>query len=322
MDVEQWFSLRRYKGEDFSDIDLLIKKKHEKKYKISVCIPTLNEENNIAKVVRTLKNSLHDKKKLIDEIVVIDSGSKDKTKEEAIKAGAKFVLARNYLKKYGRQRGKGENLWKSLYICKGDIICWIDADIENIHPRFVYGLIGPLIMNDEIKFSKAFYERPIKVGKKLVSYGGGRVTELTAKPLFSLFYPKLSGFVQPLSGEYAGKREILEKIPFYTGYSVETAMLIDIVEKFGLEACAQIDLEKRVHRNQLLIDLGKMSFVILSTFLRKTGRVKKEDLEKVGIYTSITKQDNEYKIKKVLLEDIERPAIIELPEYNKKFKEK
>ena len=155
---------------------------------------------------------------------------------------------------------------------RGDIIVYIDADIKNIHHRFAYGLLGPLLLADHIRFTKAFYDRPISIGhNKLRPTGGGRVTELVTRPLFSMFMPELTQFLQPLSGEYAGYREVFEKIPFPIGYGVETSMILDICEKWGLDVIAQVDLERRIHRNQDTKALGRMSFVVIKTFLKRLG---------------------------------------------------
>ena len=263
------------------------------------------------------------RKKLIDEIIVVDSGSTDDTEKVALENGAKFFLSEKYLKSAVKARRKGENLWKSLYFAEGDIICWIDADIKNIHPRFIYGLIGPLLTQDHIYFTKAFYQRPLKIKEEIIPLGGGRVTELTVRPLFNMYFPRLSGFIQPLSGEYAGRREILEKIPFFTGYGVETAMLIDIVRRFGLRHCAQVDLKKRVHRNQTLASLSKMSFGILQVFSRRANELGKLVLMRdVKSQTRIIEHDKEgnYKIKKTPITEKERPPIIILEQYRKKFR--
>ena len=154
---------------------------------------------------------------------------------------------------WGREvarKGMGENLWKAIYLLEGDIIIYIDADIANIHPKFVYGLVGPMFTNPEIKFVKAFYERPLTFSRGIRSSGGGRVTEILIRPLFSQFFPELTGILQPLSGEFCGYREVFEQLPFPIGYGIETSSLIDISQKFGLKAIAQTDLDIRVHRNQ------------------------------------------------------------------------
>tara|TARA_Y100000310_G_scaffold344836_1_gene459873 strand:- start:1715 stop:2719 length:1005 start_codon:yes stop_codon:yes gene_type:complete len=326
MKVDDWFERYKYKCDSFSDIRRLVNIKKEKKLKISVCIPTFNEEANIGRVISTIRHSFMDKHKLVDEIIVVDSGSTDNTEKVAIENGAKFYLAENCLKIYGKARGKGENLWKSLYLAEGDIICWIDADIKNIHPRFIYGLIGPLLTNDKLYFTKAFYKRPIKKTEHTVPLGGGRTTELCFRPLMNMFFPMLSGFIQPLSGEYAGKRKYLEKLPFFSGYGVETGLLIDIQKKFGLKSVAQVDLLSRIHRNQDLTSLSKQAFGIIQVISKRANTLGKfilvKDIrQKIRIIErSRTDGKIEYKLQPTKITQIQRPPIITLKEYRKKFK--
>ena len=323
MKVTEWFEKNSFKASSFSNIKRLIELKKKQKQTISLVIPTLNEEATIGKIISVLKESLMDKHKLIDEIIVIDSGSTDNTLEIAKKLGASAVVASNILKKYGNYAGKGENLWKALYVAKGSIICWVDADIKNIHPRFVYGLVGPLLTNKKLKFVKPFYKRPIKVGDKLQPLGGGRVTELLIRPLFNMYLPRLAGFIQPLSGEGAARRSILERIPYFTGYGVETAHLIDIRKKFGLKAMAQVDLYRRVHRNQNLASLSKMAFAILGVFAKRANTLGKlitvGQIKKTYNIIELDKE-GEYKLRLLRLQDFQRPPIITLAEYRKKFK--
>lgn len=323
MDVEQWFEKYQYKCTSFSNIKKLVEIKKRDKTKISLCIPTLNEEDNIGRTLDIIKEKLYDENQLIDEIVVVDSGSTDKTKKEVEKRGVKFYSADDILKKHGKVKGKGENLWKSLYICTGDIIVWIDADIKNMHPRFVYGLIGPLLTNKKLGLVKGFYQRPLRVGKETMPLGGGRVTELTIRPLFNMYFPRLSGFIQPLSGEYAGRRWYLERIPFFTGYGVETGMLIDFAKKFGLRRIAQVDLIRRVHRNSPLSSLSNMSFGILQVFAKRANSLGKLILvKKLRKKMRIIEHSSEarYVIKPKTIQETERPPIITLPEYRRKFK--
>jgi glucosyl-3-phosphoglycerate synthase len=202
-------------------------------------------------------------------MVLIDSNSTDNTVQIAQDLGISVYKHPEILPEVGSVRGKGEALWKSLYVCKGDIIAWVDTDIKNIHPRFIYGLLGPLLKHPRIQYVKGYYHRPILVGDQLQAYGGGRVTELVARPLFNLFYPELSGIVQPLAGEYAGRRSALERVPFFSGYGVETGLLIDLHDLFGLDAIAQTNLKERVHHNQPLVGLSKMSFAILQVFISR-----------------------------------------------------
>lgn len=324
MKVEEWFEKNKFKAKSFSSIRRLAKLKKEQNVKISLVIPTLNEGDNIGRTIDVLKPKLMGRRhKLIDEFVIVDSGSTDNTREEVESRGLKFYPADKILRKYGKVKGKGENLWKSLYVTTGDIIVWIDADIRNIQPRFVYGLVGPLLTHQSIGLVKAFYQRPIRVGEELVPLGGGRVTELTVRPLFNMYFPRLSGFIQPLSGEYAGRRWHLERIPFFTGYGVETGMLIDFVKKFGLNSVAQVDLVKRVHRNNTLASLSNMAFGILQVFARRANALGKFILvrkprDKTRIIEHL--RDGTYRIKPKKIQEMERPPMIIIDEYRERFK--
>ena len=262
----------------------------------------------------------------MDEIIVVDSGSQDRTQQVAEEAGARFSYSKDILPHYGFVKGKGENLWKSLYAASGDIIAWIDADIENISPKFVYGLLGPLIKDPQIGFTKAFYQRPLRMDSALKSLEGGRVTELLMRPLFNLYFPQLSCFIQPLSGEYAGRRNVLDKIPFFTGYGVEMGMLIDIERKFGLEKMVQVDLDERVHRNRPINELSKMSFEILQAFSEKANALGVfVNLDKINsIYTIIEPKFNgtqkpEYELHTNPIFARQRPPMVTIPEYREKF---
>ena len=317
-----WLENNTFHYSEFSDIQRLVDAKLEKGLKISLCLPTLNEEKTIAKEIVILKSELMTRYGLLDEIVVIDSGSSDKTVEIARSFGASVYAADELLPELAKHRGKGENLWKALYIATGDIIVYIDADIKNIHHRFAYGLIGPLLLGEGIKFSKAFYDRPISIGKnRMRPTGGGRVTELVVRPLFSLFFPELTQIIQPLSGEYAGFRELFENIPFPIGYGIETSMIIDIYKKWGLDVMAQVDLDRRIHSNQDTKALGRMAFVILKTFINR-----KKDLGLIELKNSMYDDmiqynlvENRYEPDIIRMEGHERPPIVEIPSYRKKF---
>lgn len=319
---ESWLASHTFHYSRFSDLGRLVEKKHEKNLKISLCLPTLNEEKTIAKEIIIMKSELMTRYPLLDEIVVIDSGSTDRTVEIAESFDAKVYPADALLPAHGSYRGKGENLWKALYVTTGDIIVYLDADIKNIHHRFCYGLLGPLLMDDGIKYTKAFYDRPIAIGKsKIRPTGGGRVTELVIRPLFSLFFPELTQILQPLSGEYAGYRDVFEKIPFPIGYGVETSMILDICERWGLDVIAQVDLERRVHRNQDTKALGRMSFVVLKTFFKRLehlGLIElKRDIYDEIIQYQLIKNDITPDVLKMV--GIERPPMVNIPEYQEKF---
>ncbi|MGB9438448.1 MAG: glucosyl-3-phosphoglycerate synthase [Desulfobacterales bacterium] len=318
-----WLKENTFHYSEFGDLSRLVDEKQKKNLKISLCLPTLNEEKTIAKEIIIMKSELMSRFPLVDELVVIDSGSSDNTVAIARSFGADVYNANEILPDLEQFKGKGENLWKALYITTGDIIVYIDADIKNIHHRFAFGLIGPLLRFDKIKYVKAFYDRPISIGKNRIRpTGGGRVTELVIRPLFSLFFPELTQILQPLSGEYAGFREIFERIPFPIGYGVETSMILDIYEKWGLEVIAQVDLDRRIHRNQDTKALGRMSFAILKTFINRQknlglGEFKSTLYDEIIQYNLV---ENEYQPDIFKIAGLERPPIIEIPEYCQKFK--
>jgi len=322
MKPNNWLDNNTFHYSDFRDLYRLVEEKQKKDLRISLCLPTLNEENTIAKEIIIMKSELMSRYPLLDEIVVIDSGSTDNTVNIARSFGADVYDANDILPHLEKFRGKGENLWKALYITTGDIIVYIDADIKNIHHRFAYGLIGPLLLYDHIKYAKAFYDRPISIGKnKIRPTGGGRVTELVIRPLFSLFFPELTQIIQPLSGEYAGYREVLEKIPFPIGYGVETSIILDIYVKWGLDVIAQVDLDRRIHRNQDTKALGRMSFAILKTFFQRQKRsglidIKNKLFDEIIQYNLV---DSRYHPDPLKIVGFERPPMIEIPEYREKF---
>lgn len=320
--VDKWFAENTFHAEEFSNLKDLLALKEKQGSTISLALPALNEEETVGKVIRTIQKELMEKYPLLDEIVLIDSNSTDRTRQIAKGLGVPVYIHQHLLPEMGSRPGKGEALWKSLLVTKGDIIAWIDTDIVNIHPRFVYGIIGPLLLNRNIQFVKGFYRRPLKVGDKVQAGGGGRVTELTARPLLNLFYPELSGVVQPLSGEYAGRREALEKVPFASGYGVETGLLIDIFEQFGLRAIAQVDLQERIHHNQELEALGKMSFAIIQTVLRKLEpRYERSIIEEVNKTMKLIRYaKGGYFLDVEEVAERERPPMITVPAYQERLK--
>lgn len=320
MRLNEWLRDNTFHHSAFADLKQLVREKESQGLTISLCIPTLNEEKTIGKEVVVLKSELMTRYPLLDEIAVIDSGSSDKTREVAAAFGADVYLADDILPEMGSKRGKGENLWKAIYQLKGDLLVYIDADIKNIRPRFVYGLVGPLIRRPEIKYVKAFYDRPLVSSQGVRPSGGGRVTEILVRPLFSLFFPDLTGLIQPLSGEYAARRDILERIPFPIGYGVETAHLIDVYHQWGLEAFGQTDLDRRVHRNQDTRELGKMAFGILRAFLSRV-----ESLGVVQGVPDLSQVLRQFQVRDGTFEQVEfeireeeRPPMITVPAYQQK----
>ncbi len=315
--VDKWFAEKTFHADEFKQLDELLALKHQKGLTISLALPALNEEETVGKVIRMMKKELMEKVPLLDEIVLIDSNSTDRTREIAQDEGIPVYIHQQLLERLGARRGKGEALWKSLLVTRGDILAWIDTDIVNIHPRFVYGILGPLLINPHIQVVKGFYRRPLKVGEKMQAGGGGRVTELTARPLLNLFYPELSGVVQPLAGEYAGRRAALERAVFFSGYGVETGLLIDIYEHYGLNAIAQVDLLERIHHNQPLDALSKMSFAIIQTVMRKLeSRFGRAVLEDVNRSMKLIRHNaNGYYLDVEEIAERERPPMIEVQEY-------
>jgi glucosyl-3-phosphoglycerate synthase len=321
MKLDTWLKRNTYHHSSFADLADLVEQKQKQGLSISLCIPTLNEENTIGKEIVLFRSELMRRFPLLDEIAVIDSGSTDKTLEVAKSFGADVYLADEILPELEKKRGKGENLWKAIYQLQGDIIVYIDADIKNIHPRFAYGLIAPLVYRREIKYVKAFYDRPLAFSQGVRPSGGGRVTEILIRPLFSLFFPDLTGLIQPLSGEYAVRREVLEAIPFPIGYGVETSHLIDVYQQWGLEAFAQTDLDQRVHRNQATRSLGKMSFGILQTFFSRLMAlgIIKDKLELSHVLRQFQAHDDEFESLELNIREEERPPMNTVDAYRKKY---
>jgi len=319
LDLRDWFARRTFHYSQFEPVGRLRQAKERLGTSVSVCIPARNEAATIGRVVRVLRRALVDRSRLVDEIVVMDGGSSDDTAAIARAEGAVVYAEEEVLPETGPGTGKGEGMWKSLHVCQGDIICWVDADIRNIHPRFVYGLVGPLLADPGIQYVKAFYERPIRERNVTRPGGGGRVTELVARPLISLFWPSLAGIVQPLSGEYAGRREVLEQVPFSSGYGVELGLLLDIGSRCGLDGIGQVDLESRVHRNQDVQALSRMSFGILQTALTRLaeeGRMTPESFS-TTLY-QFSNRLREYNMQPHQITTLERPPIATVDGYRRK----
>ena len=315
--VERWFGESNFHYSEFADLGRLVGLKEKQGLTVSLVLPTLNEEETIGPIVRRAVREMMGRVPLIDEILVIDSESDDRTREIAEAEGARVVGHPDVLARYGSFRGKGEALWKSLYETSGDIIVWADTDVKQWHSRMVYGTLGPLLHEPRLQYVKGYYERPIVTDGVLKEGGGGRVTELVARPLINLFYPELSGLIQPLSGEYAGRRSLLESMPFFTGYAVEIGHLIDAAERVGLEGLGQVDLERRIHRNQELEGLSRMSFVILQAVMKRLEERRKVRLfAELGSTMKLPRSGNKrLSLEVIELADQERPPMIRIPEY-------
>lgn len=291
--IENWLDKNTYDYSIFSDLDFIESELRKKNLKVSVIIPTLEEESTIENILNIVLEKLYEKNKIVHEIIVIDGGSEDKTLEICNKY-------KDYIKIFDQKEihceinngGKGEALWKSLFVCEGDIVVYIDSDIKDFTERFIVGIIGPMLVNNEIKFVKGYYNRPLINSENIKSNEGGRVTELCARPLLNLLYPDLGGFVQPLGGEYGGYKNILENIKFTSGYGVEVQLLIEIYKKYGIESMGQTNLYERIHRHQPINSLSKMSSAIMKTILKKW--INEESLNNSILIKNILKENNEF----------------------------
>ncbi|MFF5923006.1 glucosyl-3-phosphoglycerate synthase [Streptomyces flavochromogenes] len=265
-EVERWLDRRSWSVADRPLERILAAKRNTK---VSVVLPALNEEATVGDIVAVIRRELMTEAvPLVDELLVIDSGSTDRTAEVAAAAGARVVARDAILPRIPAVPGKGEVLWRSLMVTTGDVVCFIDADLRDFSADFVSGIVGPLLTDPDVDFVKAMYDRPFgdTPGQ------GGRVTELVARPLLNLHWPQLAGFVQPLGGEYAARRSLLERLPFPVGYGVELGLLVDALHTVGLDALAQVDVGVRKHRHQDGQALGRMAAAIYRTAQLRLSR--------------------------------------------------
>ncbi|MGQ0805301.1 MAG: glucosyl-3-phosphoglycerate synthase [Actinomycetota bacterium] len=290
---------------------LLARAKAREGLTVSVCIPARDEEATIAEIVTTIRGDLVDRVPLVDEVIVLDDGSLDATARVAARAGARVSSVDHVLPALPSGSGKGNALWKSLFVAEGDIVCFLDADVRNFGSHFVSRLVEPLITRPEIGMVKSYYRRPL-YGEPT---GGGRVTELMARPLLSHLFPGLAHFVQPLSGEYAARREVLETVPFVQGWGVEVGLLVDVANHFGSDAIAQVDLGVREHRNRPLDDLGLQALAILVTALRRAGI----DRDQSDATAELVRFGAALEPERVAVEVRERPPMLTVPAYAAKF---
>ena len=310
-----WFAGHTLTAEHLpSAADLAVRRASEG-VNVSVALPALNEGATIGAICAEIRSALMDGAGLVDELVVLDGGSSDDTARVARNAGARVVSIREVLRDIPVIAGKGESLWRSLAVLRGDIVVWIDADIKNFHADFVSRLVAPLLMNPDLAFVKGYYRRPIEQDGILMPDGGGRVTELAARPLLNAMFPELSGFIQPLAGEYAGRREILSEVPFFTGYSVEVGLLIDLLQLVGLDTLAQVDLGERVHRNRRLDELSPMAYAIARSIMKRAverGRME-SGMSFEGAPFLVPGLDGELVARQI--DEPERPPMRLLPSY-------
>ncbi len=305
-DVERWLSTRSWSVGD-RPLKKLISAKRSSNATVSVVLPALNEEKTVGEIVAVIRRDLMLKVPLVDEIVVIDSGSTDRTSEVAAAAGARVVHRDDILPRIPAVPGKGEVLWRSLLVTSGDIVCFIDADLKEFSSDFVSGIVGPLLTNPGVDLVKAMYDRPLGQA----AGQGGRVTEMMARPLLNMHWPQLAGFVQPLGGEYAARRSLLEQLPFPVGYGVELGMLIDSLHLVGLDALAQVDVGVRRHRHQDGQALGRMAAAIYRTAQLRLAR---GHLIRPSI-TQFERGEDGFEPRTYSVDTEERPPMAEIAEY-------
>lgn len=278
-DAVEWFRHRSYEYGDFSDVGALARRKRDLGLTVSLVLPCRNVADTVGGIVDQI-HAVNEQtpldSPLIDQILAVDADSRDGTAEVAASKGAEVYSENELLPDLGGAHGKGDAMWRALSVTQGDLVMYVDADTKDFKPQFVYGILGPILNVPQVRYVKAAYRRPFKSSETVAVDGGGRVTELSAKPLFNLFYPELSGFVQPLAGEFVADAELFRSVPFMTGYAVETSIMIDVLKKVGLGAMAQVDLGTRQNRHQALRDLSRMSYAVLRAVarrLRQDGRL-------------------------------------------------
>ncbi|MEU1401393.1 glucosyl-3-phosphoglycerate synthase [Streptomyces sp. NPDC005728] len=322
-EVEHWLTTRSWSATD-RPLHRILAAKQRTGQSVSVVLPALNEEETVGDIVAVIRHDLMQQVPLVDEIVVVDSGSTDRTSMVAAAAGARVVHRDDILPRIPAVPGKGEVLWRSLLVTSGDIICFIDADLKDFSSDFVSGIVGPLLTEPGVDLVKAMYDRPLAGYEEVYAEGapqkggggrrvgqGGRVTELVARPLLNLHWPQLAGFVQPLGGEYAARRSLLEQLPFPVGYGVELGMLVDALHLVGLDALAQVDVGVRKHRHQDGQALGRMAAAIYRTAQLRLAR---GHLVRPSL-TQFERGEDGFEPRTYSVDTEERPPMAEIAEY-------
>ncbi|MEV1020443.1 glucosyl-3-phosphoglycerate synthase [Streptomyces sp. NPDC050264] len=306
-EVEHWLSRRSWSVADRPPQQLIAAKRASGQ-KVSVVLPALDEQETVGAIVTAIRRELMTEAvPLVDELVVVDSGSTDRTSEVAAAAGARVVHRDTILPRIPARPGKGEVLWRSLFVTSGDIVCFVDADLKEFSADFVTGIVGPLLTEPDVDFVKAMYDRPLDGA----AGQGGRVTELMARPVLNLHWPQLAGFVQPLGGEYAARRSLLERLPFPVGYGVELGLLVDALHTVGLDALAQVDVGVRKHRHQDGQALGRMATAIYRTAQLRLAR---GHLVR-PVLTQFERGEHGFEPRTYPVDTEERPPMTEIGEY-------
>jgi glucosyl-3-phosphoglycerate synthase len=323
VDAAEWFKHRSFDYRQFSDLEALGLRKRELGLTVSAVLPCRNVADTVGGIVDVIHdvNERSGESPLVDQILAVDADSADGTADVAAARGAEVYSENELMSNHGGAHGKGDAMWRSLSVARGDLVMYIDADTRDFKPQLVYGILGPILEVPEVRFVKAAYRRPFKSNEAVEQDGGGRVTELSTKPLFNLFYPELTGFVQPLAGEFIAERELFSSIPFLTGYAVETGIMIDVFKRIGIDAMAQVDLGTRQNRHQPLRDLSRMSYSVLRAVarrLRQEGRLNQvrdpnlpDSLFQFSDYRHAVATPDGLKLQEYVEELVERPPIQE-----------
>ncbi|MGI5369155.1 glucosyl-3-phosphoglycerate synthase [Streptomyces sp. A244] len=314
-EVERWLGTRSWSATE-RPLHQILAAKQRTGQTVSVVLPALNEEATVGDIVAVIRHDLMRQVPLVDELVVVDSGSTDRTSEVAAAAGARVVHRDRILPRLPAVPGKGEVLWRSLLVTRGDIVCFIDADLRDFSSDFVSGIVGPLLTEPDVDLVKAMYDRPLSTEFDSLASGktagqGGRVTELMARPLLNMHWPQLAGFVQPLGGEYAARRSLLEQLPFPVGYGVELGMLVDALHLAGLGALAQVDVGVRKHRHQDGQALGRMAAAIYRTAQLRLAR---GHLIRPSL-TQFERGEDGFEPRTYSVDTEERPPMVDIAEY-------
>jgi glucosyl-3-phosphoglycerate synthase len=322
-DARAWFQQRTTSATSLAELDLdaLLRAKRRGLHRISVVLPARNEEATVGHLVADLREHWMHRLPLVDELLVVDSDSTDATAAVARAAGADVVATTEVLPAHGTRPGKGEALWKSLAATTGDLVVFLDSDLIGDVAHYVPGLLGPLLTDPQVLYVKGCYTRPLEVDGRIQPAGGGRVTELTARPLLNALWPELAGFVQPLGGEYAGRRSALEQVPFVGAYGVEIGLLIDLLRLGGLASLAQVDLGVRRHTSQDQEALGSMAGQVVSTVLARAecGRPGHRRLDPSGLLTQFRHDGTGFVPRSSPVAVDERPPMETISEYRTRW---
>jgi len=276
--AREWFARRSYEHDEYSDLESLARRKRELDVQVTIVLPCREVAGTIGAIADEI-HSLNELAPLVDQLIAIDARSADRTAAVAERHGLSVYQEDELLTGFGPAAGKGDAMWRSLSVATGDVVMFLDADTTNFERHFVYGMLGPILTEPGVRFAKATYHRPLLGPGGDVLDDAGRVTELTAKPLLRIFFPELSGFGQPLAGEFVAHRELLTEIPFLTGYAVETGMLIDVARTAGLDAMAQVGLGARHNRSKALRELGSMSYSVARTVVERALGISPDEAD-------------------------------------------